>query len=61
MVLDFDQDTIFFKDYNLSVNVTTADSGPNVAVALQNGTGQFGLMGAPPATSTTVNSLLLHA
>ena len=54
-------DLLFFKDYNLSVNVTTADSGPNVAVALQNGTGQFGLMGAPPATSTTVNSLLLHA
>ncbi len=51
----------YFTDYNLTVTMSYADGGPGVAVALQNGTAQFGLLGAPPATSTTINSMLLHA
>ena len=51
----------YFQDFGITLNVSFADSGPGVAVALQNNTAQFGLLGAPPATSTTVNSLLLSA
>jgi len=51
----------YFSDYDITVTVSAATNGPGVAVALQNGTAQFGLMGAPPATSTTVNSMLLQA
>lgn len=49
----------FFEDYGLNVTVSTATNGPGVATALQNGEAQFGLMGAPPATSTVINGKLV--
>lgn len=51
----------FFDDVKLNISVLTAESGPKVAVALQNNTAQFGLLGAPPATSTVINGMLIHA
>ena len=51
----------YFSDYNLTVNLSSATNGPGVAVAMQNGTAQFGLVGAPPATSTAINSMLITA
>ena len=49
----------FFDEYGLIVTVSAATNGPGVAIALQNGEAQFGLMGAPPATSTAINGMLV--
>lgn len=49
----------FFDEYGLIVTVSAATNGPGVATALQNGEAQFGLMGAPPATSTAINGMLV--
>jgi ABC-type nitrate/sulfonate/bicarbonate transport system substrate-binding protein len=51
----------FFADYGITVETAAAPNGAGVAVALQNGTVNFGLMGAPPATITTINSELIKA
>ncbi len=51
----------YFEEYKLSVNLSPATNGPGVAVAVQNGTAQFGVLGAPPATSTAINSKLIQA
>ncbi len=51
----------FFEEYGINVELSGATNGAGVAVALQNGTVQFGLMGAPPATITTINSELIKA
>ena len=51
----------YYEEYNLTVNLSSATNGPGVAVAVQNGTAQFGVLGAPPATSTTINSKLIQA
>lgn len=51
----------YFQDLNLNVTVTFAKNGPGVAVALQNNSAQFGFLGAPPATSTTINGKLITA
>ncbi|MGN1045209.1 MAG: hypothetical protein ACI4Q9_04555 [Candidatus Methanomethylophilaceae archaeon] len=46
------------KDYFNGITIKTVDStnGAGVAGAVVNGEAQFGFMGAPPATITTVNS-----
>ena len=49
----------YFEEYGLIVTVSAATNGPGVATALQNGEAQFGLMGAPPATSTAINGMLV--
>ena len=51
----------YYEEYNLTVNLSAATNGPGVAVAVQNGTAQFGVLGAPPATSTAINSKLIQA
>jgi len=49
----------YFEEYGLNVSVSSQTNGPGVATALQNGEAQFGLMGAPPATSTAINGKLV--
>ena len=51
----------YYEEFNLTVNLSSATNGPGVAVAVQNGTAQFGVLGAPPATSTVINSKLITA
>ncbi len=51
----------FFSEYGITISLSGATNGAGVAVALQNGTVNFGLMGAPPATITTINSELIKA
>ncbi len=51
----------YFSAYNVTVNISAATNGPGVAVAVQNGTAQFGVLGAPPATSTAINGMLIQA
>lgn len=51
----------YYEEYNLTVNLSSATNGPGVAVAVQNGTAQFGVLGAPPATSTAINGKLITA
>jgi len=51
----------YFSDYHVTVKVSAATNGPGVAVAVQNGTAQFGVLGAPPATSTAINGMLVQA
>ncbi len=51
----------FFSEYGITIALSGATNGAGVAVALQNGTVDFGLMGAPPATITTINSELIKA
>ncbi len=51
----------YYEEYNLTVNLSAATNGPGVAVAVQNGTAQFGVLGAPPATSTAINGKLITA
>lgn len=55
------QEQGYFDEYNLTVNTNPATNGAGVAVALQNGSAQFGFLGAPPATITAVNSELITA
>ena len=52
-------DHSIFDEYGISVNISYANNGAGVAVALQNGAAQFGFLGAPPATITAVNSRLV--
>ncbi|MBR4202466.1 MAG: ABC transporter substrate-binding protein [Candidatus Methanomethylophilaceae archaeon] len=49
----------YFSEYGLNVTVSAATNGSGVATALQNGEAQFGFMGAPPATSTVINGMLV--
>ncbi|MFA6869666.1 MAG: ABC transporter substrate-binding protein [Methanomethylophilus sp.] len=49
----------FFEDYGINVHLVSCTNGAGVAVALQNGEAQLGLLGAPPATITTINSKLI--
>ena len=51
----------YFTDNHITVNISAATNGPGVAVAVQNGTAQFGVLGAPPATSTAINGMLVQA
>lgn len=51
----------FFAEYGINISLSGATNGAGVAVALQNRTVQFGLMGAPPAAITTINSELIKA
>lgn len=51
----------YYEEFNLTVNLSSATNGPGVAVAVQNGTAQFGVLGAPPATSTAINGKLITA
>jgi len=51
----------FFTQYGITVQTFAATNGAGVAVALQNGAVNFGLMGAPPATITTINGELIKA
>lgn len=49
-----------FAEYGIKVNVSYQSNGAGVAVALQNGSAQFGFLGAPPATITAVNGQLIR-
>ena len=49
----------YFAEYGINVSISAQSNGPGVATALQNGEAQFGLMGAPPATSTVINGKLV--
>ena len=51
----------YFEENHITVSISAATNGPGVAVAVQNGTAQFGVLGAPPATSTAINGMLVHA
>ena len=48
-----------FAEYGVNVGVAYQSNGAGVAVALQNGSAQFGFLGAPPATITAVNGQLI--
>ncbi len=47
-----------FEKYGISVNLLAAANGAGVATSLQNGSAQFGFVGAPPMTITTINGML---
>lgn len=49
----------FFSEYNLTVNLSPGANGGAIATAMQNGTADFGFLGAPPATITTINAGLI--
>lgn len=49
----------YFADYGLTVELSAQSNGAGVAVALQNGDSNFGLLGAPPLTITTINGKLV--
>ncbi|MDR3075053.1 MAG: hypothetical protein LBU30_03310 [Candidatus Methanoplasma sp.] len=51
----------YFNELGINVETSGATNGAGVAVALQNGTVVFGLLGAPPATSTIINGELIKA
>ncbi len=48
-----------FKEFGVDVTISPQSNGAGVAVAMQNGSAQFGFLGAPPATITAVNSKLI--
>lgn len=49
----------FFDEYNLTVNLSQGANGGAIAAAMQNGTADFGFLGAPPATITAINAGLI--
>jgi ABC-type nitrate/sulfonate/bicarbonate transport system substrate-binding protein len=51
----------FFDEFGLNVSFSQAVNGPGVATAIQNGDASFGLMGAPPITTTVINGELVKA
>jgi hypothetical protein len=51
----------FFEEYGLNVSFSPAVNGPGVATAIQNGDASFGLLGAPPITTTVINGELVKA
>lgn len=51
----------YFSAYGLNVTLSNASNGSGIATALQNGEAQFGFLGAPPATITTINGGLITA
>ena len=50
-----------FEKYNVEVTLSPQTNGPGVLVPLQSGDADFGFLGAPPATITTMNSSLVKA
>ncbi|MDR1690711.1 MAG: ABC transporter substrate-binding protein [Candidatus Methanoplasma sp.] len=50
-----------FEGYGLKVTTLNQSNGPGVAVAIQNGEAQFGLLGAPPLTINVINGELVKA
>ncbi|MDR2699079.1 MAG: ABC transporter substrate-binding protein [Candidatus Methanoplasma sp.] len=51
----------YFTEYGLNVTFSPATNGPGVATAIQNGDASFGLLGAPPLTTTVINGELVKA
>lgn len=51
----------FFEEYGLNVSFSNATNGSGVATAIQNGEASFGLLGAPPLTTTVINGELVRA
>lgn len=51
----------FFEEYGLTVNLASATNGGGISTAMLNGSADFGFLGAPPATTTTINSGLITA
>lgn len=49
----------YFTQYGINVELSSQSNGPGVATALQNGGADFGLLGAPPLTITTINGELI--
>jgi len=47
-----------FTKYGIGVAVITSPNGAGVVTSLQNGAASIGFMGAPPITSTSINSKL---
>lgn len=47
-----------FDKYGVNVHVSSASNGGGVATSLQNGEADFGFVGAPPMTITTINGQL---
>ena len=45
-----------FESYGVNVELNTQASGPGVYTAINNGSSQFGLIGAPPMTINAMNS-----
>ena len=51
----------YFKDLGLNVKVVQGKNGGSIATSMQNNSADFGFIGAPPATITTINSGLISA
>lgn len=49
----------YFAEYGINIVLSSQSNGAGVAVALQNGDSNFGLLGAPPLTITTINGKLV--
>ncbi|MDR1405559.1 MAG: hypothetical protein LBJ20_08355 [Candidatus Methanoplasma sp.] len=51
----------YFGEYGIEIELAGTTNGAGVALALQNKTVVFGLLGAPPAVGTTIESELIKA
>ncbi len=51
----------YFDAYGIVITMSPAANGAGVATSLQNGEANFGFMGAPPITITSINSKLVDA
>ena len=51
----------YFEDYGLNVSFSYGVNGSGVATSLRNGNSSFGLLGAPPLTTSVINGKLIEA
>lgn len=61
LALGYGQELGIFEKYGIEINAEGAGNGAGVATSLQNGEADFGFMGAPPITITSINSGLVQA
>ena len=61
LAIHYGMSTGIFEKYNVSITLSPQTNGPGVLVPLQSGDADFGFLGAPPATITTMNSSLVTA
>ncbi len=61
LALGYGTEKGYFEDYGIVIEMSPAANGAGVATSLQNGEANFGFMGAPPITITSINSKLVDA
>lgn len=61
LALGYGTEKGYFDAYGIVIDMSPAANGAGVATSLQNGEANFGFMGAPPITITSINSKLVEA